>query len=274
MSEEKEIIPITNDVMFKALFVRNPNLLKSFLVDALSLDSNSVTNIKIRNTELVPTFYEGKLTRLDILVEVNQKIINIEMQVARKEDYKERALYYWARMYNEELKEGKAYNEVPKCICINILGFKMFDCQEYHSSFSVLEDNRYELLTDKMHIHFFELPKVKKISPEIKSKNENTLKLWLQLFKAESREELEILKTTNLETFKNAVDIIYDLSKDEQIREYVRQRKKAEQDYYSEMAHAEARGEARGAANERANLIAKWKAKGKTDEEIQELLAD
>ncbi|MBD5142313.1 MAG: Rpn family recombination-promoting nuclease/putative transposase [Ruminococcus sp.] len=274
MSKEKEIIPITNDVMFKALFVRNPNLLKSFLVDALSLDSNSVTNIKIRNTELVPTFYEGKLTRLDILVEVNKKIINIEMQVARKEDYKERALYYWARMYNEELKEGKAYSEVPKCICINILGFKMFDCQEYHSSFSVLEDNRHELLTDKMHIHFFELPKVKKISPEIKSKNENTLKLWLQLFKAESREELEILKTTNLETFRNAVDVIYDLSKDEQIREYVRQRKKAEQDYYSEMAHAEARGEARGAANERANLIAKWKAKGKTDEEIQELLAD
>ncbi|MDE5736927.1 MAG: Rpn family recombination-promoting nuclease/putative transposase [Oscillospiraceae bacterium] len=278
MSKEREIIPVTNDVMFKALFVRNPDLLKSFLVAALNLDSSSITNLKIRNTELTPDYYEGKLTRLDILLETDGKIINIEMQVARKEDYKERALFYWARMYNNELKEGETYDEISRCICINVLNFTMFECSDYHSSFSVREDTRHELLTDRMQIHFLELPKVEKISEKSEAEKEDTLQLWMQLFKAKSKEELEVLKTTTIKEIQTSVNVIYDLSEDEQIRERVRQREKAEQDYYSDIAHAKAKGKAEGlvegAANERTNLIAKWKAKGKTEKEIQELLAE
>ncbi len=60
------------------------------------------------------------------------------------------------------------------------------------------------------------------------------------------------------------------LSEDEKIREYVRQREKAEQDYRADIVHAEAKG----AAKEREKMIARWKVQGKTDEEIAELLAD
>lgn len=274
MPKERKIIPVTNDIMFKALFVRNPDLLKSFLVAALNLDSSSITHLKIRNTELTPDYYEGKLTRLDILLETDEKIINIEMQVARKEDYKERALFYWARMYHNELKEGETYDEIGRCICINVLNFTMFTCKEYHSSFSVREDIRHELLTDRMQIHFLELPKVENINEQVEIENKDTLQLWLQLFKAKSKEELEMLKTTTIKEIQTSVNVIYDLSEDEQIRERVRQREKAEQDYYSDIAHAKAEGLAEGAANERANLIARWKAKGKTEKEIQELLAE
>lgn len=270
MPKEREIIPITNDVMFKALFTRNPDLLKSFLVAALNLDSSSITNIKIRNTELMPDYYEGKLTRLDILLETDGKIINIEMQVARKEDYKERALFYWARMYNNELKEGETYDEIGRCICINVLNFTMFACPDYHSSFSVREDTRHELLTDRMQIHFLELPKVEKISAGAESKD--TLQLWMQLFKAKSKEELEMLETTTVKAIQTGVHVIYDLSEDEQIRERVRQREKAEQDYYSDMAHAKAEGIAKGKAERDAELIANWKAQGMTEEEIHRLL--
>jgi len=270
MSKERAIIPVTNDVMFKALFVRNPDLLKSFLIAALKLDSDSVTNITIRNPELTPTYYAGKLTRLDILLETDGKVINIEMQVAKKTDYRERALFYWARMYNDELKEGEKYDETGRCICINILNFTMFECSEYHSSFSVREDNRGELLTDRMQIHFLELTKVNKISSKNESYKSDALRLWMQLFKAKSEEELDMLKDTQIEAIQNGVKVIYDLSEDAKIREYVRQREKAEQDYYSDMAHAEEKG----AARERAKLIAKWKAKGMTEEEIAELLSD
>ena len=68
--------------------------------------------------------------------------------------------------------------------------------------------------------------------------------------------------------FVNNPDLLK--SEDEKIREYVRQREKAEQDYRADIVHAEAKG----AAKEREKMIARWKAKGKTDEEIAKLLAD
>ena len=277
MSREREIIPITNDVMFKALFVRNPNLLKSFLSAALEIPESEITNITIRNPELTPLYYEGKMTRLDILLETNGRIINIEMQVAKKDYYRERSLHYCARMYHEELKEGEDYGKAGRCIGIHILNFTMFeDCPDYHSSFSMREDNRHELLLDKMQIHYLELPKVKKVSGNNKPDEENSLQLWMQLFKAKSKEELDMLNDTKVEAIQNGVKVIYGLSGDAQIREYVRQREKAVMDYNSDMASAEAKGRAKGReegkAEAYAELIAGWKAKGMTDEEIQKLL--
>ena len=170
------------------------------------------------------------------------------MQVAKKEDYKERSLLYWSRMYSEEMKKGKPYNSISRCICINVLNFGMFDCPEFHSSFSVREDNRNELLTDKMHLHFFELTKVKAVSKRNRPDEQDALRLWLQLFKADSEEELDMLKNTSVTAIQGGVDAIYSLSRDEKIREYARQRELAEIDYNLDVANAEARGRAKGKA--------------------------
>ena len=290
MADEK-FFPATNDVIFKALFVKNQKLLKAFLSAALEIPVSEIKVLTIKNAEMPPVYIDGKLTRLDILLETNGKVINIEMQVAKRDDYKERTLLYWARMYSEEMKQGKAYNETGRCICINILNFGMFDCEDYHSSFSVLEDKRHERLTDRMHLHFFELTKV----PSIKRKNQpdttDDLRLWMQLFKAKDKEELDMLKSTS-------ADAILILNKDKDICDLAKEREEAEMDYYSGLLNAEAKGRAEGEAKGRAEgeakgraegeakgraegeaiahakLIAKWKAKGKTDEEIAELLAD
>lgn len=271
----KEIIPITNDVMFKAMFVRNPDLLKSFLSAALDIPESEITNITIRNPELTPLYYEGKMARLDILLETAGRIINIEMQVAKKDYYKERSLLYCARMYHEELKEGEDYGKCGRCIGIHILNFTMFEeWPEYHSSFSMREDRHGTLLVDKMQIHYLELPKVKKASKKNEPDKNNSLQLWMQLFKAKSEEELNMLNETKVEAIQSGVQVIYGLSGDAKIREYVRQREKAVQDYNSDMAVAKAEGRAEGAANERAKLIARWKAKGMTEEEIADLLSD
>lgn len=83
-----------------------------------------------------------------------------------------------------------------------------------------------------------------------------------------------MLETTGTEAIKNGVKVIYSLSEDKKIREYVRQREKAEMDYRSDMSYAKAEGKVEGKAERDSELIAKWKAKGMTDEEIAELLAD
>lgn len=119
-----------------------------------------------------------------------------------------------------------------------------------------------------MQIHFLELPKVEKIREESGTENNDILQLWMQLFKAKSKEELEMLETVPVEAIQTGVHVIYDLSEDEQIRKRVQQREKEEQDYYSDMAHAKAEGK----AETYKELIANWKAQGMTDEEICRLL--
>lgn len=246
MSNTRDFIPITNDVMFKALFTHSNYILENFIASTLNIPQESIKNIRVLNPEMPPNFYEGKLTRLDILLETSDDVINIEMQVSKKEDYKERSLFYWARMYNDQLKEGENYLQAKKCVCINVLDFKLFECDEYHSEFMSLEKTRHELLTDKMDIHFLELPKVNKISKE--SNKSNSLELWMQLFKADSKEELDMLSATT-DAIRTSVNIIYDLSEDEKIREYVRQREKAAFDYGADMANAKAKGKYETLAN-------------------------
>lgn len=265
-----KITPATNDVVFKILFVRHPKLLKNFIATVLEINEKDIESLTVRNPELPPNYVDGKLARLDILLKIAGHTINIEMQFAKKEDYKERTLYYWTRMYSDELKKGKAYNEVDRCICINILNFNMFDCVTYHSVFSVRENHRNELLTDKMELHFFELPKVGKELDETDS-----MQLWLQLFKAKNREALDMLKNTNVSVIQEGVDVIYSLSEDEKVQEYIRQREIAEADYYSDIFNARAEGIEEGKAKGMADIIArikKWRAEGKTQEEIDILL--
>lgn len=125
------------------------------------------------------------------------------------------------------MKDKRPYEEIEKCIYINILNFKMFDCLEYHSTFSVREAEDHKLMTDKMKMYFLELPKVEKINCKNKSDTGDSLRLWMQLFKATSKAELDMLKGTQIDAMQSAVKAIYNLSEDEKIRESVRQREKA-----------------------------------------------
>ena len=67
-----------------------------------------------------------------------------------------------------------------------------------------------------------------------------------------------MLSNTGIEAIRDSVTAIRALSADEQIREYVRQREKALQDYYSDIAVAETRGiekgKIEGAAEEKISL--------------------
>lgn len=92
---------------------------------------------------------------------VDDKTVNVEIQLQNKGDYKDRAVYYWSKLYSDQLKRGELYKELKRTITINILDFNLFtDSNSPYSSFSLLENNRHELLTDKCSINFFELVKV------------------------------------------------------------------------------------------------------------------
>jgi predicted transposase/invertase (TIGR01784 family) len=120
------------------------------------------------------------------------------------------------------LQGGEDYKNLKQSICINIVDFKMFDCEEYHSHFTLMERNRHEELTDKCAIHFFELTKIAK-----KPNKDNKMELWLQLINAESEEEYEMLNQTGVAPIQEAVCVLYQMSEDEKIQEMARMREKS-----------------------------------------------
>ena len=164
MEKETRIVKLKLDIIFKRIFgnENNKNIIAAFISDLLEIPREDIKAIYLSNVELAPEYIDQKFSRLDIKMDVDGRIVNIEMQVNREPDFKDRTLFYWSKLYSDELKVGDDYGELKQTICINIINFNLFDCDDYHSNFKILENDRKELLTDKFSIHFFELKKVGK----------------------------------------------------------------------------------------------------------------
>lgn len=269
----KKILSAKYDIIFKKMFsdVNNIDLLKHFLANMLSLPIETITEIEVRNPEIIPEQVDGKIGQMDIRLRLNDSEVNVEMQLHSDTTFKERVLYYWSKLYSGDLKESDTYSKLKKSISISIVNFNLFDCQDFHSVFKIKEDTRGELLTDKCEIHFFEL---KKTSNELNCNN--LTELWLQLIRADTEEVLNMLNNTQVPEIKKAVNVIRTMSEDEKVREMVRLREKSMRDEASRLEAARNDGKAEGIAEgktlERANMIEQMRAIGISEDKIEAVL--
>lgn len=256
-------------IIFKKLFTENKDMLHSFVASMLDVPQESISDIVITNPELPPETLAGKFSRLDLSLKVDDRLVNVEIQVKNDTDYRDRTLFYWAKLYSSELKSGEEYSELKQTITINIINFNMFGGDDYHTEVAAMIKGTGEVFSDKFSIHFFELKKVgKKPDPA------NSRKLWLQFINADSEENLEMISSTNIPIMQKAVNVIYDMSEDTKIREIARMREKALHDEASAIKNAKAEGREEGRAEERAEAKRKMQALGFTDEQIRLIYSD
>ncbi|MCL2185790.1 MAG: Rpn family recombination-promoting nuclease/putative transposase [Treponema sp.] len=211
-----------NDTLFKILFVQYPDLLKDLVCELLQISKNSITQFEITNPEMPSEAVGDKFCRLDIIMIVDGKNISLEIQVRDEGDYPERVLFQWSRVYSNSLESGGDYIKLPRTIIISIINFNLLGCKEFHSEFRPLEVTRHEELTDKMTLHFFEL---KKLSNDIIDKN--MLKLWLALFKANTQEELDKIKSLEVEIMERAINAYNTITVSPEFKELERLRAQA-----------------------------------------------
>lgn len=263
-----ELLSPKIDVVFKALFssADSEDILTDFLASVLEIENEEIKNVQIINTEVLPEAIEQKYSRLDIAMEVGGRMINVEMQVKKLTDYRERVLFYWSKLYAKDLREGESYKKLKQTISINILDYKMFDCEECHSVFMLREMERGELLTDKCRFDFLELPKAESDSRQIKK-----LKRWLKFFNVKSEEEAEMITQADDRVMNKAVFILKKMSADEKLREAARIRERALHDEASYLEDARAEGIREGMMRGRAEGKAEGRAEGKA-EGIAEIL--
>ena len=237
-----------NDVLFKMLFVTHPDLLKRLIAVLLSISLESIKDFRLVNTEMPPEEVGKKHCRLDIHMIVDNRKVNLEIQVEDEGNYPERVIFHSARMYSSSLPSGGEYSTLPKTIVISILGFKQFSCAEVHSEFALLEVNRHELLSDKISYHFFELPKM----PDVDSLDCNSEKdLWLALFNARTEEELEKLVFTGGEVMSQAVEAYRGVTATEEFRYLEILRERTRHDEAQAIGNAKRQGLEEGRAAER-----------------------
>jgi predicted transposase/invertase (TIGR01784 family) len=210
------------DTLFKMLFVRHEDLLKKLISELLGIRLESISEFQITNPEMLPEVLGEKFCRLDINMSVDGQLVDLEIQVRNEGDYPERVLFNWARVYSTALPAGGDYINLPRTVIINIINFNLFDCGEYHSKFQALETTRHTPLTDKMELHFFELNKLPK---EIKPGDMRLL--WLSLFKANTKEELEKIEAMGVSVMEEAIQAYHQITADSRFRELERLREMA-----------------------------------------------
>lgn len=198
MSKEVEL-KVTNDYIFKKIFAKKGN--ESILKDLL----NSILQIPIKSIEVVADtslereLESNKLGILDIKAKIdNETIVNIEIQIINRYNMIERTLFYWSGLYYNVLQKGEDYKEIKKVIAINILDYNEFEEGPYHEIAKLRREYLYKILTDKIEIHFIQIPKFKKQRKDMKTK----LDMWMDFISQIDEKEVKNAMSKNKEIKK------------------------------------------------------------------------
>ncbi|MCL6380063.1 Rpn family recombination-promoting nuclease/putative transposase, partial [Pectobacterium brasiliense] len=133
---------------------------------------------------------------LDYKLRLNDgTFVDIEIQNNWHFDFPERTLYYWSKMYNENIKQGQDYTKLPKCITINLIGKDFNKNKRLHNKYLVLEQDTKEPLVSKLEIHILNLEKAKLLK-ESQYKDNKTKRLlnWLKFIETDNPEVREMLE--------------------------------------------------------------------------------
>ena len=230
------------DFVFKNIFgsEKHPNILISFL-NATLKPKDLITEVEIKNTDLNKGYIEDKFSRLDVKATTsNDEIINIEIQLKNEYNMIKRSLYYWSKLYSEQLNEGEDYSLLKRTICINILNFKYLKTRMFHSVYRMKEIHTNEELSDIQEIHFIEIPKLEDGSDE-----KDMLVAWIEFLKNPESEKVRSLEMS-VDEIREAKDELIKMSNDDTQRELYEMRAKTLRDKISALNEAERKGIKKG----------------------------
>ena len=204
------------DIAFKKIFgvEENKDLLIS-LINSIVSEEDRVAEVTLLNPYNLKSFKEDKLSILDIKAQgENGKKFNIEIQISDEADYDKRALYYWAKLYTEQLQESEDYSTLSKAIGIHILNFTSIPkSAKYHNRFRLTEkDTNIEYFKD-IELHTIELRKFtsnpNEELPEILAKVKTSLDIWITFL---TRHDLlnkdNLPKELNNNSLKKALNVL------------------------------------------------------------------
>jgi len=262
------ILPI-HDVVFKEIFWNKeyPEVLISFINSILKRDS-PITSIELGNTEFIAESNGKHSIRLDVVGKTsNNEILNIilhkcedsfikdsNMKKTYNDDTYKMYLYYWSKLYSEQLPAEQRCQELNPVITINILDFNLFDDKVCNRRFILRNPKTNEDYLKMMEIHFVELKKRQYIE------DNDALFAWAEFLKSPNSKSL-ISKNPIIDIVLTAKEIFNKTLEDPIQREKIRLVDKTEMDNISSIASAYDKGFAEGLEKGKEERLKKEKQK-------------
>ncbi len=108
------LVSLTKNGHFKSYFKTCEPALKSLLKAFLPLpDKSSIKKVTILDSFLPNLTREEKSSIMDLRLQLNTgELVNVEMQAFSHKGFGERILFYWAKNYISQLKEGEDYKKL------------------------------------------------------------------------------------------------------------------------------------------------------------------
>ena len=261
-----------NDFIFKKLFGEkgNEDILISFINAVLKRTKKEpIVEIEIiDNKQLTKELILDKTGIIDVRAKTSKgENIDIEVQLTDQGNMDKRTLFYWGKMYLENINQGQDYTSLEKVITINILDFEFLGTENYQSSFHLWEDIEKDyMLTDVVEIHFLELPKFRR--KKDKDYRENAIERWL-MFLEKDTPETTLKELMSLDTaIEKAEQKIEYLSSDEETMRIYYERERSLHERANMISSAEERGDLNRAKIAIRNML----SKGMSKELISEML--
>jgi len=251
----------TVDFAFKMLFgsPENSDLLIHLLNAVLQLES------PIREAEILNPFNpkqskSDKLSIVDVKArDTTGRQFIIEVQTTLPVGLKDRLVYYTCGSFFGQLREGQGYGDLCPTISICFLTQTLFpETSAGHLQFMLFDRPNEVLLTDKMQLHFVELPKYDIREAAIGQATK--LDQWVFfLDQADEYEAESLVRLLPESAFHKATGVLEMISRTPDLRVLYDDEAKAELDHFSALKGAreegEARGRAEGEARGRINLL-------------------
>lgn len=245
-NNKKELLKPKIDIVFHSLFRKNNDkITNGFLSDILQRETKIIDMDKDRY--LTTKYPSEKLGILDLKTELEGGIkCNIEIQLAKQHNIIKRFLFYWSKLYAEQLKQGENYRELKKTIGILIIDFELEELdniEELGTKWQIRNSqNNKEVLTEDLELYIIEIPKAKRI---LEKENENKIAQWMAfLDNPNSKEVSEIMgKNKNI---KEAMKELEEMSEDEELRRVAELKEKYERDERNRIESAEEDGYSKG----------------------------
>ena len=244
-----EILPLSNDYVFKRIFSKggNERILKSLLEAILEI---KIQKIEIKNPEIPKESIKEKLSILDIKAEINDNImLDIEMQVGNTTAIDKRLVVYSSKLVAGDIKVSEKYPDAKNTIVICITTDNILKRNAYLSiaklKFEKTQKKRYaemgyekedEYLTEMISYYIIELTKFK----ENKPRTGDLLEKWLLVIGGDE----EMMKKCKKEEgeIKEAIEQLEEMSADEKEREIYEIRERSRLVYNTEMYEARRKG--------------------------------
>ena len=212
--KEFKILRPTNDIVFQMLFSTvNIEITKGLISALLESEINSLEldlNKQLQGDEV-----DDKIGIVDLRAKIDNNIeCEIEMQMIYSKNFIPRLLYYWSKLYSNQLKKGKKYDALNKTISIAIINENVPELKGLlsHTKWQIRESGNYrKILTDKLEIHIIE---IRKAIEEYKNNRKNERLQWMMFLNNPDSKEVDSIMKDNIK-IKEAKNTLNYLSQDE-----------------------------------------------------------